>query len=430
QGPRMIHAHFTIRVAFFSVLCLFSLIADSAPTQGIYVSTAGPVNRSMGGASTAAPVDALGSLYWNPATISALEDSEVDFSLDLLQINHKVSSSIGGFSGTTNGEPGVFPLPNVGWVFRPADSLFTFGLAVNAIAGFKTNLPSDPTNPVLAPAPVGLGRVSSEANFLQLAPVVSVNLTSNMSFAIGPTITVGQIGIEPFVFDTPIANGAYSPGRASRYHWGGGIQAGVYYVPNCEWHFGASVKSPTWMERFRFFGEDATGAPRVLHTEIELPLIVSVGTGYTGFEDWLFAVDLRYFDYANTKGFGEPAIFDATGKLQGLDWSSVFSLAAGVQRRLTQQILLRAGYTYNQNPVKNSEAFFNIASPLIYQHMVSAGATLELTEKMDFNVAYSYLADISREGTVVLPGAGTIPGSSFTNNLSAHFLSIGISSRY
>jgi long-chain fatty acid transport protein len=39
--------------------------------QGIIAPTAGPINRSMSGASVAAPVD-FGASYWNPPIISGL----------------------------------------------------------------------------------------------------------------------------------------------------------------------------------------------------------------------------------------------------------------------------------------------------------------------------------------------------------------------
>ncbi len=417
------------RLWLFAFLSI-TLTAAQSFAQGLYLPMAGPVNRSMGGASTAAPLSALGALYWNPATISGLPQSELEIGLGLLLSNHEVSSSIGGVSGSTEAESGAYPIPNVGWVHHVPDSPVTIGLGVNGVAGFKTNLRSDPANPILAPAPFGLGRVSSEASFLQLAPVLSLAVTDELSVAVGPTITMGQIGIEPFVFAPPNANGVYSPGRATRYHWGGGFQLGVYYVHNCDWHFGTSIKSPTWMEEFRFFGEDAAGASRILRTKIDLPMIVSLGTAYSGLQDWLFALDLRYFDYGNTDGFGDPAIFDSTGKLQGLDWSSVFALAAGVQRHLNEQVSLRAGYTFTQNPIQDSEAFYNIASPLLYQHVVNAGASYKLTENLAINVAYSYVVDNTVEGQVVLPRIGVVPGSSFTNQLSGHLLDFGISARY
>ncbi len=368
----------------------------------------------------------LGALYWNPATISGLEHSELEVGLDLLFTNHRVDSTVGVLSGSTEAEPGTFPIPNVGWVYRlKGHPALTFGISVNAVAGFKTNLPVDPTNPILAPAPLGLGRVSSEASFLQLAPVFSLALSDQFSIAAGPTINTAQVAVEPFIFDSANANGIYSSGRATRYHWGGGVQGGVYYIHECGWHLGASIKSPAWMEEFEFYGQDENGLPRILTANIDLPLIASLGLAYSGYEDWLFAMDARFIDYKNTDGFGDPASFDATGKLQGLDWSSVFALALGAQRRIGEQCYLRTGYTYNQNPVRNSESMFNIASPLIYQHVLSVGGSYELNDKLAINLAYSHYFENTRVGPIVLP-SGTVPNSSITNELSANFLSFGV----
>lgn len=394
--------------------------------QGAIVSAGGPIHRGMGGASTAAPVSALGALYWNPATISGLEHSELEIGLDVLFTNHRLESSVGGLSGSTEADPGTFPVPNFGWVYHLDNPALTFGFGVNAVAGFKTNLPADLTNPILAPQPLGLGRVSSEATFLQLTPVLSLALTDQLSVAAGPVVTSGQVGIEPFVFDSANADATYPSGRATRYHWGGGFQSGIYYIHNDCWRFGASYKSPSWMEEFEFFGEDENGAPRVMNANIDLPMILSVGSSYAGFEDWLFAVDGRFIDYKNADGFGGPAVFDATGALQGLDWSSVFALALGAQRTLGERFVVRTGYTYNQNPVKDSESFFNIASPLIYEHMLSVGGSYRLNDKLALNVGYSHYIENTRTGPIVLPGIGAIPGSSVTNEMSANFLSFGI----
>lgn len=61
--------------------------------NGIVFTGQGPVNRSMGGASTAAPLDSLGAIYWNPATISAL-NSEMAFGIEVLWPHSTLSSSV------------------------------------------------------------------------------------------------------------------------------------------------------------------------------------------------------------------------------------------------------------------------------------------------------------------------------------------------
>src|SRR5262249_43001032 len=107
---------------WISAACLVVAVAGStAHAQGLILGGAGPVNRSMGGASTAAPLDATGALYWNPAGIGGLPASELDLGLELLYPRSTLSSAIPGGAlgpglppgpvfGTTRDEVGVFPL--------------------------------------------------------------------------------------------------------------------------------------------------------------------------------------------------------------------------------------------------------------------------------------------------------------------------------
>lgn len=404
--------------------------APNAEGQGVWVSAAGPVNRSMGGASVAAPIDAMGALYWNPASISGMDRSEMAFGLDVLWSQQTVASNYGPFSGVTESNNGTFPIPNVGWVYKTGIPEVTLGVGVNAVGGFKTNLPADPTNLALAPAPIGLGQVNSQAQFMQLAPVISYAVTDNLSVAAGPTLVTGELQLDPFVLDGANANGSYPSGRASEYEWGGGFQLGLYYILNDAWRFGSSFKSTQWISPFRFNAEDENGLPRELTANFDLPMIISVGTSYAGWENWLVALDVRYFDYKNTAGFGDPATFNLDGSLNGLDWSSVVAAALGVQRKFGDTFALRGGYTYNQSPIKNSEAFYNIASPLIYEHMLSTGFSYTPNQSLSFNMAYSHMFENTVSGSLVSPVSGPVLGSTFDNSMYANFLSAGISVFY
>ncbi len=411
------------------IIIIAVMISQHGYSQGIMVSAGGPVHRSMGGASTATSTGAISSLYWNPATISGLQRGELEVSLDVISTDHNVQSTFGPLSGSTDASNGEVPVPSFGWVHPIDRTRWTFGLGVNYVGGSKTILQSDPTNPVLAPQPNGLGSVNSEATFLHITPVLSYALTDQFSFAAGPIIGMGSLGIDPFVFNGVNANGTYSSGRSAKYHWGGGVQLGAFYAGENGVNLGASIKSPTWMEEFKIQSTDENGLPRTLTSDVDLPMIVSVGAALTSYEDWLFAMDARFIDYANADGFGDSASFNADGSLNGLDWSSIFSLSLGVQRRINNNLQLRCGYTYNQNPVRNSESFYNVASPLIYQHLASVGASYDLSRDVSFNVAYSHYFDSDREGPIVSPALGPIPGSSVRNQVSADVFSFGVTMR-
>ena len=420
------------------LICLVP--ADVARAQGTYLSTGGPVNQAMGGASTAAPLDAIGATYWNPATISDLR-SELAVGLGLLLVTDlETSSSVPGLgSGSTAAEPGTTALPTVGWVHHLEQSPITIGLGIHAVAGFKTNYPSSATNPFFAPqsnapgVPGGFGRIMTQASFLQLAPMLSFALSDKLSVGLGPTLTLGELTIDPLVFAAPDdADGSLAPrypsGCGTRSHWGGGAQLGVYYITDPCWRFGMSIKSPQWMEDFRYHTENELGLPRVVKVKLDLPMIISFGTSYSGYENLILAVDVRYFDYKNTDFWG-PHGFNADGSLAGLGMSSVASVATGAQLRLSDSLYMRLGYTFNQSPFQSAEVTNAVAAPLYYQHQIHIGASQRLSDAVAINIAYSHSPKAKLSGPLVNP-AGTVGGSNVTTTEAVHYLNLGVSVKY
>lgn len=426
---------------FFLLIALAISLATApfARSAGTYMSSAGPVNQAMGGASTAAPIEAIGATFWNPATTSAL-GPELSVGFGLLQPIAEASSSIGGLgAGTTTAEPGVAILPNVGWVHRNQGSALTFALGIHALGGYKTNYPSSTTNPIFTPQanapgpPGGLGRVFSGAEFVQIAPTLSYAVSDRFSIAVGPTLTMGQLWVDPLLAVAPDdADGStvptYGSGRGTRVHWGGGVQLGMYYIADCCWHFGASIKSPQWMENFRFNSEDELGRPRTGVVPLDLPMIVSLGTAYSGRENWVFAMDARFQDYANTEGWG-PHGFKPDGSLNGLGQSSAFELGMGAQYRLSDRHHVRAGYTYNSPLYQDAEATGAVVAPLIYQHQIHFGSSCNLTDCVSFNWAYSFWPESVLSGPLVTP-LGPVPDSNVETKLIVHHLTVGVGVRY
>jgi long-chain fatty acid transport protein len=441
----------TITGAILFLLLAVSICA-SVRAQGIALSGVGPVNRSMGGAATAAPIDAAGALHWNPASISGMQRSEVIFGLELLLPTEEVSSRIepgalgGGFppvalAGSDRGEPGVSPIPAIALVHKAENSPWTYGLGLFGIAGYRVNYPSSATNPILTPQPSaasggigGLGRVYAEAELLQIVPTISYALSDKLSIGFAPTLTMGRLAIDPLFLTAPDdANGdgfaTYPPGRGTRYHWGAGFQVGVYYITDSCWHLGLSVKSPQWFETFRFHTENELGLPQVANVDFDFPMIVSLGTAYTGIENWLLALDVRYFDYKNTDGFRTSG-FDGVGRVTGLGWSNLFSVHTGVQYRASDALYLRMGYLYQQNPVSDAEVLFNVPSPLILQHIVSVGASYELTRNLIVSLVYLHAFENEVRGPLQFPGTGPLPGTSVASAVSADAIGLGFTLRY
>ena len=413
---------------------------------GAQLSGIGPINRSMGGAATAAPLDTLGAFQWNPATISALPNS-ADFGVELLFPHSQLASTINagslgpGFpaaklSGSNRSMSAVFPLPEIGFVFRPQDSQLTFGLGVLSVGGFASNFPGSTTNPILTPPPprgLGLGPISTQYQLMQIVPTVSMQVTEQLSIGVSPIVNLAGFSADPGVFAAPdnaSGNGfaTYPSFTHGSYQWGAGFQLGAFYVTGYDWQFGASFKSTQWFQNFHDNSKDQIGAPRNVQATVDAPMIVSLGTAYTGIDRVLIAVDGRYLDYHNTRGFSQSG-FGPNGAVNGLGWNSIYALSAGTQYKLTDFTSVRVGYSYGTNPVSSDNAFFNIASPLVIQHGVSVGGSHNVTANFKVSLAYAHFFENSVDGPIRSP-AGAIPGTSVTSKASADSIIAGATFLY
>ncbi len=413
------------------VLAALGLVQE-ANAQGIVIPGAGPVNRSMGGAGVAAPLDAAGALQWNPGSITALESSEFVLGAEFLLLSTHIGSTVGPFSGETRSDSGVSILPTAAVVFKSEDSRWTFGLGMFSIGGFGFNLPGSPStpplNPILSPA-FGGGPVYSKLAVLQVAPTAALKVTDRLSIGLAPTVAIADAIVDPNLFAKPdpvtLPNNSvvlvYPDGSHTRTIWGLGFQAGIYYeMENC-WHLGASYKSPQWFEELTSYATDPTGTPRTDRLNIGFPAIISLGAAYYGLPRTVWAIDLRYLDFANTHLFGDAAGYAPNFAWTGLGWKSVFSVATGIQYQLTDAWSLRVGYLYTENPIPDENTFFNIASTAIYEHIVSVGASWKITCRTSLLLSYQKAFENSISGPFPpeLPFAGSVRARQTIDTLAA-----------
>jgi long-chain fatty acid transport protein len=430
------------------VLSLFILVLGPPAARaqiGPIFAGAGPVNRSMGGAAVAAPLDATGAVFWNAATTAALPTSSADFGVELLYPSSTLSSSLPANSfgpgipplpleGSNRGDDGIFPLPSFALVYKPDDSPLTFGLGLFAIAGFGVNYPASntnpllgPVNPILTPQPpngFGLGSIYSELTVAQITPTVAVKLSDRLAIGVAPALDLASLRADPLFVASPNSNGAFPSGTHTRIAWGGGVQGGVYYTLDGGWQLGASLKSPQWFEDFHFQSTDQLGRPRNIHFSADLPMIASLGVGYSGLERWLFAADFRYIDFEDTAGFRRSG-FDRTGAVTGLGFRNVFAASLGAQYQVTDAASLRIGYTYNQDPITNAQSIFNVASATIIEHTLSLGASYKVTDTLSLSANYLHAFQNRIQGPLVT-ALGEVPGSSIKSTVSADSFTIGV----
>jgi long-chain fatty acid transport protein len=424
------------------LICLVSLALLSASSsvqgQGIIVPSAGPINSSMAGASTAAPVD-FGASYWNPAVISALEDQEFMLGSALALPSIHMQSSLAADSvrgqfpptnrfGEARSDSGVSPGVATGFCFRTSEgSPLTVGLGVFGLIGGAVNFPGNVATPILTPRipPLyfGVGPVYSNLSILAITPMASLQLTDKLAVGGGPIITSGIPSFNPAFFAPGPKDQSGLPtfpaATNARTYWGAGFQVGLFYNLSENWNVGFSYKSPIWQERWDFNAATPNLLARRIGIQASIPEIFSWGIAYKGLPKTLIDVDLRYIDYANTSLFGTRVIDG------GLGWKSVFAVALGGQYQATENFTIRAGYLYNTNPIPAPLTLFNIQAPGIIQNTLTLGASYQVTDNVTLSMAWMHSFRNAIEGPIF-----QIPGSSVRLDAQNDVIWMGFNVRF
>ena len=423
-----------------SVLIAFSLGAftSDVAAQGVIAPGAGPINRSVAGASTAAPFD-FGSSYWNPATISFLDREEALIGTELIVPSIHYSASLKARSiaglfprenryGTSRSDSGVPTNLAAGASFKiDPDSPLTMGILISGLVGGNVNYAGSYTTPTLAPRQppnyFGVGPVYSNLALISVKPMASYLIGDKLSLAIAPVITTGTAQLNPAFFapGPPDEFGipTFPSATNARPFWGGGFELGTMYEMNDSWNLGFSYKSPVWQEKWSYNSSDPDYSPRTIDVQADLPSIYSWGVAYKGIERLLVDVDMRYFDYANAPLWGDSV------QSGGLAWKSIFAVAVGGQYQVSDRLSVRGGYLFNQNPLDEARTLFYIQVPAFIQHSLSLGASFRINDNILLNVGWVHSFRNEIEGPIA-----QIPGTSARMDAQIDSILAGLTIQY
>ncbi len=391
-----------MKISLISIpFCLFLSISHAQ--VGHVLQHVGAVSTSMGGASTAQPIDIAGTVYWNPAAISAFDGKSISANAALFFSDPNLSSTVptpaGPFSGETGDDRGISVCPSLVYVWGHKDSKHHFGLSLFGVAGFGDTFPQSQDNPVTLPQSMGgFGRIESDYMLMQISFTYSYKLSEKVSIGVQPNFNYASLEVDPNPLSAPSQTLGY-PNSDAAGAVGFGAQVGVFYDSGIGFKMGASYKTPQYFSNFDFDNTylDGSKAPGV-EFNMDFPAIYSIGLGYS---NRLFdlALDFRYIDYENTNGFDETGwkIADSgnfagfpTGAVKGFGWKSIGMIAAGVQFNGIKRVPLRAGYTFNDNPIDPKVAFLSSPATAIIQDAFQFGFGYDFNEKWTFNTAYHH----------------------------------------
>ena len=437
----------------------FFVSTSSWAQNGHLLLGVGAVNSSMGGAGTAVPIEVIGALHLNPALlVDLVGENQVGFSVNLFKDSPQATATFSGSrvgappdgayltSGST--EPGV--IPAIGFSYHPKDSNWAVGFGLLGVAGFRTDWPQDPNNPVFRPQPDGFGSVKTNLAISKIPIALAYRVMPNMSVGVSVNVYQGGLSISPL---PPAAPDCTRPrpgsGRAvdcvfadannvvSAYAVG--VQAGVHYQMNQVWSIGVSYTSTQNFDDYVWNSQVALsflrnaagtvtpnpdlGKARTVRYPLDGPQIVSAGLGMRANPKLKLGVDGRWVKYDTVDGAGGVGGFKPDHSLNDIGWRNIWVGAIGAEYQSSDHLSLRAGFNYGQTPIREEVAFSSLGTPPTFQDNYTFGLGWKATDKLEFNVGAYYSPRRDVTGPLLSPflvdspqtlEQQRVPGGTFT----------------
>ena len=423
-----------------SFLMLSALVYGQA---GHVMQGVGAVNMSMGGAATAQPIDISGALQWNPASISTFNDKIIKLDVGLFFSSPKLYSTVpefdnlgqptgNFFSGSTEDDRGVSPMPAIAMVWGKEDSKHTFGVSAFGISGFGVTFPESTTNPINMPQSMGgFGRIESDYMLMQVGLTWAYELTDKLSLGVQTNFNYAALELMPNPTANPTAAGYPSTDKASA--TGFGAQLGAFYDSQKGLKLGVSYKTTQSFSDFDFDNTYLDATTGTNSFNMDYPAILSLGLGYSK-NDFDFALDYRNVNYENTDGFSETG-WTNTASVAGFGWKNISIISAGLQFKGIDKLPLRLGYTFSKNPIENEVAFYNIPATAIIKNAYQLGFSYLISDKFTLDGVYHYgTSNGKTTGQLLNPMFasptnmyGAIPGSEVSYEMNTSMLMFGFS---
>ena len=395
--------------------CVMSLaLSPSAfATNGDNLIGIGPAVRAMGGAGIAAPQDAIGAVFANPAAMCFGEycpSSEFNFAGTIFapKVNAKITTTQGIIESSSDDT--ISPIPAIGLSVPMGAALpnWRFGLAAYGVSGLGvdyrgTELDNNSFYDFSSFGGPQLPLASGTYTALQkmkFAPSVAWQVSDAWSLGLAVHIDYATLDLQD--------------GSSSGFAFG--IQPGVIYKPTDALSFGLNYVSPQSVDHQNVTDFDQDGSRDDL--ELESPQQLGFGAAYEFMQGkFLLASDIKWINWSGADGY------------EDFDWDDQWVFAIGGQYRATKSLILRAGYNYGSNPVNehngwdgsfgptgpNSfntvqgkniptyyyETFRIIGFPALVEHHITLGVEYRFSEKFFMNVGgmYAFENSITEQGT-------------------------------
>jgi long-chain fatty acid transport protein len=403
-------------------LALAVTLSVSASTNGDNLLGIGASSRALGGSDIAQPQDALGAISGNPSGISFLtQDALSEADVAVTFFDPDVSTSIGSISASSASKTYIIPSLAVAGPIGDKTSPWQYAFGLYGVSGLGVDYRNTAVDTTFGATPYPLAAgVHTQLQILEVAPSVAYRISSQWSVGAAFDVDYGRLNL----------------GEATKGALGVGFEPGVTYQASTDLSLGASYTSS---KPITYKGVvDLSGNGTLDNLKLESPQQLAAGAAYQLVPgSLLLLTDIKWVNWSGAAGYKD------------FDWKNSWIYGVGLQyQALPKKLVLRAGYTYGNNPVNAHnnfngagsptnvtevqgnyvnnyyyETFRIVGFPAVVENHVSFGFSYHFngSSSVDIGYTHAFKSTISEQGTNVLGLPTTLSSSLSENSIDVGF---------
>jgi long-chain fatty acid transport protein len=337
-------------------------------TNGDQMTGLSAPTAAMGGATVAAPPDALTVLY-NPAGLAHLEGPEkgkgfeevrMDLGFGLLHPPRKVNGQ--------DSDSNYYLMPSGAVAFKVNDRLYV-GMGMGGVSGMGVNVPD------IAPAAPGNQPIVTTKQVFRISPGAAFKVNDQLT--LGASFNVGYQSLA-------LSNPQFTLPQNQQF--GFGVTLGAVYKLNDRWQLGAAYISKTNIHDMEY----NTSAGKV-RFDMDMPASYSLGLAFKPSDTLLVEFDIKRIRFSDVLGSIPVASPGAPyPSVLNFGWDDQTVYAIGVRKIMSDTTTLMAGFNYGKSPIGAEDVPNNLGSTAVVEKHLSVGITRKLGKHVRGNIAYTH----------------------------------------
>lgn len=361
--------NFSLRAVALAAALLAPVLAGA--TNGYFSHGYGAKSQGMAGVGIALPQDGLAAAT-NPAGTAAV-GNRYDLGLTLFAPSRDASivgNAFGADASYSGNNTSTFLIPDFGYT-RQVNPHLAVGLAVYGNGGMNTDYSA---NPYARFGATGSAGINLEQLFI--SPSVAYKVSDAHTFGAALNLAYQRFeakGIGLFSGFSSAPGNVSDKGVDSS--TGVGVRLGWLGKVTPQLTLGATWASKISGKFDNYKGLFANGGG------FDVPENYGIGLAFEATPAWTLAADVQTIRYSQVGSVGNSAasLFAGTplgvANGPGFGWRDVTVLKLGVSHQLRSDLILRGGVSIGNQPVAESETFFNVLAPGVVTKHLTLGAT-------------------------------------------------------